>query len=300
MPYVTGVVNSLPDLKTAIINAVTANGWAHASGIVSKGGVFVQIDDATSGQLRFFAGTSQSGSSLVNPTAQLVRMSAMNPGAITFPATFHVFIGTVPDEVYVVLNYGSEFYQWACWGQSTVALPGQGCWLAASVHHQSNTNVYLTALGNGNSGGAGECVPAPFWRTTATGTATQSIESYIHHGLDGRTWSNGDDSNNQPEALSPQSELVAVLPNDWNDETVLLPIDVFVPRTAGNKISLVASLKHARYCRVDFHQGGDIFDDGGSEWMIFPFYRKDSTARDGGSGIAHTGTLGWAIRYDGP
>jgi hypothetical protein len=34
--------------------------------------------------------------------------------------------------------------------------------------------------------------------------------------------------------------------------------------------------------------------------MIFPWYRKYSATRDGGTNIDHTGTFGWAIKYEPP
>ena len=88
-------------------------------------------------------------------------------------------------------------------------------------------------------------------------------------------------------------------PSAWNGESVLVPIQVITSRPS-NLWSLVGELTHARYVRLDNLEPGQLITLGPDRWKVYPFYRKDATARDGGDGIDHTGTLGWAIRYDGP
>ena len=101
--------------------------------------------------------------------------------------------------------------------------------------------------------------------------------------------------------MSPVNPLVSLLPNGWNSEAVLIPIRAYKQRFE-SKISITADLVHARYTRVDNYAPGEIIAIGGQRWKIFPWYRKDSTARQGTGGWrgAHSGTLGWAIRYEGP
>ena len=59
-------------------------------------------------------------------------------------------------------------------------------------------------------------------------------------------------------------------------------------------------LAHCRFLRIDNYQPGDIIPLGPDRWKVAPWYRKNTAQRDGGSNIQHTGTFGWAIRYDGP
>ena len=47
MAYVTGAAASFADLKTAIQNAATANGWTLTSDVLSKDGCFFKLKSAT-------------------------------------------------------------------------------------------------------------------------------------------------------------------------------------------------------------------------------------------------------------
>jgi len=59
-------------------------------------------------------------------------------------------------------------------------------------------------------------------------------------------------------------------------------------------------LQNARTLRVDNYDPGQIITLGDDQWRIYPFYRKNADQRDGttSSGGDHSGTMGWAIRYD--
>lgn len=92
---------------------------------------------------------------------------------------------------------------------------------------------------------------------------------------------------------------MGLLPNRWNSEAVLLPIRGWKVRPE-NKITLTLDLEHARWTRVDNYEPGQLISIGPDRWKIFPCYRKNAAARDGGTGIDHSGTLGWAVRYEGP
>ena len=43
-----------------------------------------------------------------------------------------------------------------------------------------------------------------------------------------------------------------------------------------------------------------IIQRGGSQWMVFPWLRKDGTVAGDVDRATHSGTFGWAIRYEGP
>jgi hypothetical protein len=86
---------------------------------------------------------------------------------------------------------------------------------------------------------------------------------------------------------------------------VLLPLRAWKERTP-YKSSLVADLANARLLRIDNITPGDILTIGTDKWKAYPWYRKNVSARDGSGNqgsaynINHTGTFGWAIRYEGP
>lgn len=302
MAYVTGVVNSLAALVTAIQSACTANGWTLSGDVLRKGSVYTKI--VVNGSLiEVLGGTGIDGSNnLTGQGPALARIKTIAGVALSFPMTYHGFIHTNPDEVFFVVVYDTVRHQYIAFGQSDVlGLPGTGGWYSASVHGASGDLIWISATGNGvNNVSAGEVVPALFWRNGGSGAPLASAgESFVHHNLDGVGWSTGDDSDGNAGATKALAPLIANSPNAWNQETVLLPINAFVVRTSGNKTSLVVSVKHARYAKVNYHNPGDIITLGADEWMLFPWHLKDA-ASSGGGGLSHTATYGWALRYDGP
>ena len=93
------------------------------------------------------------------------------------------------------------------------------------------------------------------------------------------------------------SELITTQPNAFNNEGVLLPIKVIKTR-ASSKYSQVLQLENARNIRIDNYTPQEIIALGTDEWMVFPWYKKNVSARNGGGDVTHTGTFGWAIKYE--
>lgn len=301
--YVTGSANTLADLVTAIYTACTDNGWSLATDVLYRGDVYVRVR-VVGDTVEFLGGTGVDGTdALTGEGPASVRIRAFAE-ALSFPMTYEVHIFTDPDEVFVVVNYNVSFYQWAFWGQSSVeGLPGTGVWYTASQHSGSSTEIAINTVAAIANNRHCSLPFGPSSNQAGTGT---SNNGFIQHGLDGETWNPAVVPPGPSSVLSAlvtlPTSLIALLPNQWNDETALLPISVWRSR-GSNKLSLVADLENARWCRIDFHDPGDIITIGDDSWKLYPLYRKDATNRNGGgtstSGIQHTGTLGFAIRYTG-
>lgn len=301
MAYVTGMANDLGELVAAIQNACTDNGWSLAGDVIYKGDVHVEVKVSGS-TVTYQGGTGVDVSNALTGAGPIpVRMRAFAQ-AFAFPMTYEIHILTDPDEVYVIINYAVDFYQWAAWGQSTVSgLPGTGVWYAASCHANSSTEVSIAASGAqlGQAVNGNHHVTLLSTQSVTSGV-NNSQNGFVQHGLDGESWNPASPSGGAGlhgyTALDP---LIGILPNAWNDETVLLPVVAYRNR-GSNKNSLVADLAHARHCRIDYHDPGDIITYGGDRWKLYPCYRKNTASRNGGFGIQHSGTLGFAIRYTGP
>lgn len=294
MPYVTGTANDLTALRAALFGACTANGWTLSGEVLHKGAVYVRVQVGAS-YLSFLGGTGIDGSNNLTGAAPYENRLASIISGFSWPLTYSVFIGSAPDEVYFICNYNVDMYVWAAFGKSSVqGLSGTGAWVAASL----TPRVYngTISISSTSTGGTYIC-PALFWGVI--GYYNEST-SYIHHGIDGRGWSNAANATNVASATYLSSNLLDVLPNNWNGESMLLPIQACVQRTSGGTTSLVADLAHARYMRIDNHVPGEIITLGADRWQVFPWFKKNTAARNGGIGIDHTGTFGWAIRYDGP
>lgn len=317
MPYVSGTVTSLPDLLQALKDACTAHGWTLNGNVLSKGTNFVQVVMADGAP--FAGGTSflsvlggtgiDGGNNLTGAgTAPCYIGQVGSTPAPTSPIAYGVHINTSPDEVYLIANYATDYYAWAAFGQSPAAgIPGTGNWYGATISNRprlnGNCNASIGPTGADFLGNVDRpTCPALFWGDIASAEAYRN--SFIHHGYD-TGWSGIGGIAQNTSAGAPANAAgqlqprVGRQPNAWNGEAVLLPIQPSVARGSGWR-AIVGDLAHARYLRIDNYAPGDIITLGSDRWMVYPWFRKLAASRDGGISVNHSGTFGWAVRYEGP
>lgn len=304
MAYYTGAANSFAELRDALVSMCTTNGWSWNSGteVLSKAGLF-------SKSLYVYLGYTATAlrahgkSTLVEgwaPNAVGIATNTYFP--ITFPVTYYGFVFTNPDEVFFVINCNIDFYQFVSFGQSDRwGLPGTGLW-TAGTHNNQSTGQYASAVSIGvNYGGSGQnfTSAAIFW--DPNGSTAPSRNYSLHADLDAQGWwqntNNGTSTNSI--GITDIGTLLGQLPNSWNSEAGTQPIRCYKNRPEGF-VSITAELANARYTRNDYYQPRQIINIGTERWMVFPFYKKDASARNGGPGVYHSGTFAWAVRYDGP
>ncbi|MBB4819232.1 hypothetical protein HNP29_002622 [Pseudomonas alcaligenes] len=292
MAYYSGSANDMSAVRAALISACSSEGWSWngSTEVLSKSTLFVRLQ-IVSGFLTLLGRTSAAA----GDAPSVVRMGPMGEMAITWPVQYQLFVFDL--EIYCVIKFNVDVHLWCAFGKSSVAgLPGTGMWVAASVHAVNNDYPDMSPERSPMSFSFGGCCGI-FWRTNGGG-ATDG-ESWVHSDFDSQGWlmalSTGG-SNIGVRSLSP---LLSVLPSSWNSEAVLLPIRAYKVRPS-NKLSLTVDLVNARYTRIDNYEPGEVIQLGDERWMVLPFLRKNSAERDGGVTVSHTGTLGWAIRYEGP
>lgn len=299
MAYYNGTANDMTALRQALIDACVLEGWSWDSGteMLSKGTIFLRLQ-VVSGYLRLTGRTSATA----GDTPKVVQIGPFTANsfplpALTYPIGYELFV--FAQEVYCVINYAVDCYQWCAWGRSTVqGLPGTGMWLGATAGNaltNYTSGFVIGALDGSLNSGTSLC-GALFW--TISGWSGV-YSDYVHSDLDNQGWWWGQSYDASPAGILPSAPLIGLLPNAWNSEAVLLPIRAYKVRPS-NKLSLTADLENARYTRIDNYTPGQIISLGPERWKVFPWFRKDSSARNGGIGITHTGTFGWAIRYEGP
>lgn len=313
MAYQTGVVNSLADIQTAIRLFLVDNGWTwDGVDVIHKGDVFVRFSTVTGKVL--FTGRTSIGS---GSAPQAVGIGHTGATGVTFPATYWAFLND--DEFYFVLNYDVVRYQYIMWGQSTIsniASGASGMYISGTVSSSPPTTATDSCISIAPSGnsytGSGNVPPqnsaaAPFWDSYPYGGYSPTNpfyrrlgSSYVHTNIDtARPWElgHGNTENNFFPSVGNgyAGNLQSVLPNVWNGESPLLPLRAY-KRTVESKVILVVDLQHARQCRVDNFADQEIVSIGLDQWQVFPFHRRNMSARNGGLSIDHTGTFGWAIR----
>lgn len=322
MPYLTGTVASATALRSIVEQAGIDAGYTLASGVLSKGDSHIKLTAPSTNELRI---ESARDAAFTLPAPGFARIA--DDG---WPATYHLFRFANPDMVMVVLVAAGTRHQhlgFGVIGEKVGAWTG-GEWFSASksgVAYNAAGLVsipiilkgefFSTIVGDGTLF-SGE--PVPFWASLTPGPAMSG--SYLFANITGKQsgWSTA--------IITPSSDGIATggfthfvqatpgflpllqrQPNAWNAEPVLLPWNLNMLRDQA-KVSRLGALSHLRALRIDNLGSGDIITLGLDRWMVFPASRKNSVDRDGWVGgtaaatqsTAHTGTFGWAIRYDGP
>ncbi|KAF3999068.1 hypothetical protein [Glaciimonas immobilis] len=321
MAYIKGVANTMEALRAAICTLCVANGWLLHKGeaVLSKNGVFFSLVADTKSvpqslAIRGGTGVDQhdalTGQAGNYAAMRRVGYAASDP---VFPLTYEIYLFNDPDEVYVVINYNVDSYQYLAFGKSNVqSLPASatGGWFSASAAtkvYNGNREVSMHASAQGRV--FAQC-PGLFWIEEGFQVPLDPEpdednygNSFIHSDLEGRGWSGPFYHINTASGSAGVRCLLRLLPNTWNDETVLLPYPIYQPFKEENKVVLVADLVNIRHVRIDNHAPGDIITLGADRWKVYPWMKKVITSRNGASsdydGAQGTGTLGYAIRYTG-
>ena len=303
MAYVTGSAANISDLAAALRNACIANGWANPAGnILSKGTSFFSVE-ANGNFVELKGGLGQSSGTLTTASPNFVRLGG---SYMTFPVTYEIHILTNPDEVYMVVNYNSDYYQQLSFGTSDVAGAGNGPWITGahnSALTSNNNGCNVTTTFNDIY-----CYCYSSISTNAVGLFIKGIElgsSYFYTTLGTPGWYGSGDSTNgiKNSSAGLVAGLLGSLPSAFNSTTVLLPIKG-VKNMTNNGVATVVNPRNARFCRLDNLTPGSIVTYGADQWKVYPWLRKDATTRNGvNNGTStppnHTGTYGYAIRYTG-
>lgn len=321
MAYYTGTANSYADLRSSLLTHAQADGWVLTGDVLSKEGVFFRIT-ATAESVACLGCESNAVGNPAPHVVQIGRMvnytmyGTLYRREISWPCTYHVF--GFDSELYLVVNYDLVRYQWMAFGKTTLSVPGKGGWCGATYgsvpgNHGPTTGA-ARFIGIGPSDGgfwgapAGLTSAALFW-VTGYHYQPAAWNWFVNHDLDGLGWyfaPGGNAPSRDFIGIRYLSELLTRQPNLWNSEAALLPLRCYIERPSF-KSSMLVDLAHARHVRLDNCEPGDVLTIGPDRWMVFPWYTKDAARRNGTaystsdlSGTDHSGTLGWAIRYEGP
>lgn len=291
MIFVNGSAASLTDLLTAIQNACTSNGWSLAGNVLYKGTCYVEIKIVGT-LIQCQGGTGVDGSNNLTGRADTAAGSlgvsitkssynGVSTAAFGFPVVYDVHIGTAPDEVYVVVNYGVNLYQTLAFGQSSMpGLSGSGNWYCGLY----NNSIYGIIQNTGEATYISAAAAASLFCRSANKTFG------VHHALDSATWV-------VEGSYRDWASLINRQPNQWNQESILVPIRVYATRPSGF-VSPVMECAHARFVSIANLQEQQIITLGADRWKVYPWWLKSTrvvpSTQDG------SGLNGHAIRYGGP
>jgi hypothetical protein len=305
MAVLVGSAASFTALKAAVESALVGRGWTLAGGILSKGVAFVQLVANTT-ELRLQAGTGQAGNALIEPCPHSVKMMSFANAPIVWPIEYALHVFDAPDEIYLIARYNIDRHQHLNLGVSMMPqIGGSGLWCSGSFRGDASgaavrCSVFLAGSSANDLGAAPhEGFGLGYFFTSLAGTYHSS---FIHCGLEGapawRTAYGGNPGNLL--GVVHQAGLLHALPSQFNQATVLLPINVLMARQAQGQ-TIVATLVHARYCRLDHLDLTAPLTYGADRWRVYPLHALNPSQRNGAGwpvGAQHSGTFGVALRDD--
>ena len=314
MAYQTGSAASPAALRTALYAFATANGWTDTSGVLSQGSSYVRLTAIDAEKLEIEGDTDGAFTAGACP-----QKAKINIESTAWPVTYRFFAFSSPEYLAAVLQYDVTRIQ-MIWAGSIVKYGNWVCgnWFGASAGEQQvqPEKFLLSTLTSGGTFYNGSLLvtnnapAAPFWgtpnRESFNGGFQANRASFVHAEIDGQVWpgaSQSDEDLKWPSYPLLTSPLHLRQPNVWNSQTILLAYRLFLER-ADTFHSPIGHLAYMRALRIDNYNIGEIIDIPPDKWMVFPFHKKDISARDGGLNpnqeLNHTGTFGVAISYDGP
>lgn len=308
MAYYTGQCTSYQNLVDILVDKCQTYGWTWQDNILSKDNLFIKISVVEQPVIHYYfqgqgitltGGTGKQGNQLINPSGISVRMGRTVANKLKidyFPAHYHLFIFS--NEIYLLMKFNVDKFYYLAFGKSNLIHNAQAnnLWLCATSNFFSHASETLPEVidirvrGGGVSSDYGATAVAPFW--TRGGFENNWTNSVICHGFDNMLW-----SSTKSKTYATFEPLIERLPTAHFADSPLLPYNIYLERPE-NKLSLICQFENARCVRIDNYEPEQIITLGHERWMIFPFYTKNLMARDAGFST-HTGTFGWAIRFDG-
>lgn len=327
MAFYSGTANDIAALRSALISAMTSNGWSwnSSTNVMSKGSAFfaLELQAYTSPSLTILTVAGMSNATTRDPGRTGSRGSGQAAGighpiknanqasntpdittSVAYPVNY--FIHIQGDEVALVMRYStstlSELYQWVLFGRSLTPTPGTGTknfvYGASSV--QSGTvslsNFTYTAPLMSSVINSNTFLP----QITPPGLTETDAPYRLHSGF------TQDDATGWKVAVATTGHFIwAPLynsPNIFNGQAILVPLILCAMGTGRSAGSALADSKLFRFVRLDNFSAGQVVQVGADYWKVYPFFRRVDQPRSAFTGVSgiDSGELGIALKYDGP
>lgn len=319
MAFYSGQASSYSELLNVLTSKSVENGWSFSDGILFKNESYIRpfvsnkLEQDLGPGLVIEAGTGKSGSNLLNRCDAKIRIGKV--AAITkvpeptFPCDYFLFI--FETETYLIIKYEINRFMFLSFGFSE-----NGTWCSGTISAGYSpidySDTYEVSFGMNEEGQTNYvsvnyqlCALAGFhWqngfnqhynvsRCTTSFYYSKQHARWILSGTYGSPFT-------RLGAIAGATPLIARQLSAWSSNSCLLPVQLsFIGES--NKSILACEIQHARYFRVDNYEPLEIVTYGSDKWMVFPFHKKNTSQRVGATTtkVDHTGTLGWAIRYEG-
>jgi len=263
--------------------------------------------------LSIFSADNSTGTSKVCPYTRSIVIPSSS-----WNVTYYLYYNSSPDQITCVIQYDSVKIQMITFGDyvpiHTSAFTGTNWFHASMGGYRYTSSLGLmepglyqwtdtSAATGGNYGSYQSYQRSLIPFTDAQSSSYGSVSgSGIHCEIDGEIW------NTWTTSFSPTGayfqwmpytiSLLFRSPNSWNNQANLVPMHIGFSSTASSGyIHYVGYIEHLRFIRIDNYELGDEIIIGSDHWMVFPWYQKNTSIRNGTWPTPnHSGTIGFAVR----
>jgi hypothetical protein len=252
-------------------------------------------------EMSIFGANSSDGLTELCPFSRMIFIATAD-----WPVTYELFYSTTPDQLTCVLKYQTSKIQVITFGDivkiNTAAYVG-GNWFFATKGQEVITDTIVGLISfldtDPPSTTSGNRPVIPFAKQPGV-TGTGTTNNPIHCKIDGNIW-DGNGTEGFAGKINLTDYTVSLLfrsPNNWNNQTHLVPIHLQFSM-ASSLFGYIGHVEHLRFVRIDNYEISDIITLGPDRWKVFPWIAKSTVDRNG-SANPNSGTVGFAVRYDGP
>lgn len=334
MPYASGVANNVDDLISALEAACVSGGWALSAGagynVMSKDGMNVccfKVGAPTQYPALGFGGTTN----FLLPGYVTTGTYPWMKLAGVYPISYRIFVvsGGGANTVFLSIREANLVdFQYLAFGnlENKVGTYTGGEWISGAYGSRpSGANKALASTGTGlaitNVSGGNDAINNANSYGQHCGIFVEQTEqpnsgadffaptSYVRCDIDGAAMCSSANRFGAVDGTTITMMRFAKLPlmrglNLWNGESVLVPMHLYLNR-ASLTVSRIGTIGHIRLVRYDNYETGDIITLGTDRWMLLPIFKRNTAAPGGAkpgfvSFDGHSGTLAYAIKYDGP
>lgn len=305
MAYQTGTANSMAILKTALETFCTTYGWTLTGGVLYKGNSYVAL--SLPDEYRLQINAAASADFLTDPCPYAFCLYVTD----SYPVTYHFFLHENPDTVVCVIHYDTTRIQVMMFGDmvkiNETAFDGGNFFYASrselgytkipALYYITDSNIASTYFYDISSHKATMFMP---WVSKFPYT---SPYKGIRVNIDGNVWDSVGNCVLTDSAISSYHRS----PNQWDSQSHLIPMQLQYAM-ADSLWGYLGYIEHIRLVRVTNYNIGDVLEITPDKWKIFPWVQKETTYPDGRTGSSQfdeqaalqaSGTLGFAVRYDG-
>jgi hypothetical protein len=292
MTYYTGTINSAAAFKSAIENALVSEGWTLTSGVLTLDDMAVRFVASTN-KLDAFMGTGRSGSSIVNEGpfgVGFAMRSASGTIPTVYPCVYHIY--AYDTEIYVGLNWNTDYYQWMAFGKFSDLPSGEGHFISGPTASWRSENTAMAAPVS--------TISASAIATTDQSSSTAASNNQIRPpmiqqsnamlrvamGGAAKWYASRPTRTTFPDQYHAGTEVCAMLnflaPGASFYTSILGVIMGGIEVINTSTVKLCGRLKYARITRNDYLLPGSQMTFGAETWNVWPMDRRVVAAAKNG------------------